>query len=130
MLSHPVDAFKAAISESFQASFQNMHPNLVGVLVSAEIILLLSSWNSSATRGENYLKKRSSQVQRRTVRRVRLDCCKERFGELSCFMRQVWMDEPFRHQAMAGAEQTDRSGRRRLENLGLDAHFQHANSLI
>ena len=45
-------------------------------------------------------------MQRRTVRRVRLDCCKERFGELPCLMRQVWMDEPFRHQAMAGAEQT------------------------
>ena len=31
-------------------------------------------------------------MQRRMVRRLGLDCCKERFGVLSCFMRQVWMD--------------------------------------
>ena len=39
-----MDAFKAATGKrSFQASFQYMHPNLVGVLVSAGIILLLFS---------------------------------------------------------------------------------------
>ena len=83
-----------------------MHPNLVGVRVSAEIILLLFSRELFSYAIEKFTQEEVLPSAAATVRRLRLDCPKERFGELSCFTPQVWMDEPFRHQAMAGTAQT------------------------
>ena len=83
-----------------------MHPNIIGFVASAWIVLSLLSGKLFAYAMEKII---SSSAVRKCSEggwRVRLDYCAERFGKLSCLVRKLWMDEPLRQQTMAGTEQT------------------------
>jgi hypothetical protein len=74
-----------------------MHPDLVGFVACAGMILSLLSGKLFAYGMEKVISRRAlpTKCQGRTVRRVWLDCCEERFGELSCRLRKVWMTSHF-----------------------------------
>lgn len=82
-----------------------MYPNLVGVLVSAEIILLLSSRELfSYPRSLSQEEVLPSAVANGAATSAGLS--RGKIQRAVRFIRQVWMDQPFRRRVMAGAAQT------------------------